>query len=293
MQKKVFSKEDYINIHESVMKFKETREEKYITQVMDAFAPFTQRYVNLICYGRYKVDDPTIMKFISLYAGSKKAVSSIRQGKNVKSSAEFSLNTVEMIKETCSTLTQEDIEHDIYVTFLHMINNYKDTKPSFHTYVLRTFHFNLYRQLDKHMRNPLSKTSLIHTDAQYNNSDEIFDRIEDISSEKELSYIDEKVSVQQLTKIQDTIKKNNTNIYDDDFFDINWINGYTCSSIFDCLTPMERRILYLWNIEKKTDGQIAEMFGLYRGTINSKRLKAKRKLEEHLKEKHIIKSIDN
>ena len=290
-QKNLFSTDDYLRIHNNVLLFKETNDEKYATEVLQSFYPFIQKYINLICYGNYKVSDSSSMNFISLYAQSKKASATIKNANKIKKSFDLLFNTVEMIRDTCASLTEEDIEHYIYLTLINMMKNYKDTKPSFHTYVLRTFHFNFYRQIDKHMRNPLSKTFLSNsTDVSKDDENSSFCiNIEDQNALCSIEEVEDRISLEQMSKIKDTTKNYNLDKYDNDFFDINWINGYTCSEIFSTLTPMERRIMYLWCVEKKTDGEIADMFGLYRGTINVKRAKAKKKLEDLLKSKHMLK----
>lgn len=58
----------------------------------------------------------------------------------------------------------------------------------------------------------------------------------------------------------------------------NWINGVTCSELFKSLTPFERNLLVMSYIEKKTDTEIAQMYGLCRATIFRKKQAAIEKI---------------
>lgn len=56
------------------------------------------------------------------------------------------------------------------------------------------------------------------------------------------------------------------------------MNGITCSSVFQTLTSFEHKLIVLSYIEKKTDSEIAEIYGLCRITINRKMQAAIKKI---------------
>lgn len=298
MKNKRFGLEEYEVLHKEVLLFKETKDPEVSAVILDKFHIFVEKIVYLVCYGHLNVMDKVSINLLKLYttpvdmskakhetylrihspSNLKKAQESKEVKKEViiKAREDARANAMNKIKALFSSLSEDDIRQIAHVTLLHMAMLYKDTKPSFHTYVLRTFHFNFYRQVDKYIRDPLARDFVQHSVT------DTFDT-ECRSSLQDFAEAEERVDRERASVYKDTVTKQNTSHFEDDFLDINWLEGYTCDSIFKALTTFERRILYLKSVKKMTDKEIGDMFGYYKGTIFKKRKKAKLKLIEAMK----------
>ena len=62
--------------------------------------------------------------------------------------------------------------------------------------------------------------------------------------------------------------------------DLTWINGTSCSDIFQELEPLERKLLIKYYLEDYNDKQIAEEFSMHINTVNQKRRRAVIKLAQ-------------
>lgn len=275
MKNKLFQTDDYLYVHETVLKFKETNDPMYAEIILDKFSLVIEKVVNLVSRGRCSPKDKIPLNILSLYTPS--GLSSASKGFAPDGKlGPVVLESRDRLLDLCSGLSEDDVRQIARLTLLHMVNLYKDVKPSFHTYVLRTYHFNFYRQISKWTRDPLSRANYIETFANENESKYNYA----ISCTDNIEEIDMTIDIENASVYKDTTKSGTINIYEDDCFDVNWLEGHTCGDIFKCLNPFERRILYLWVVEKKTDKEIGDMFGYYRGTIFNKRKKAKQKLFE-------------
>lgn len=292
-----YTEQDYIKVHELAYSYKGGNKEAG-EELLNLFSAFLNRYVSLLHYGYFDLKHSSIRNFIKLFvdnATKRSAISSYKYNKGAGTSA--SQETVDMIKSYFSCLSKEDIKQEISNIFLDMSIRYKDTKPSFQNHIDKNFHFYVFRHFEKHTKDPLSRGGCSQETLLYPNS---IASIQHIDGDTSLSHIirdvqfdidmtnkELEISIDQsiMNSLIPTLNTSSKpiSILDDSFFDINWINGITCSEVFETLTPFERKILVMWYIEKKTDSQIAEEFGLCRGTINSKRAKAKDKLEVELK----------
>ena len=61
-----------------------------------------------------------------------------------------------------------------------------------------------------------------------------------------------------------------------------WIAGLSCSELFADMTPLERKILALYYIDKRNDKQIARQFHMHSNTCNMKRNNIVKNLAEKL-----------
>lgn len=293
-----YTKEDYQRIHDLVYEYKEGNAEAG-AKILNSFSAFLNRYVSLLHYGYFDLKHSSIRNFIKLYIESPIKRSAVTSYKHNKGAGRLAAQeTVDMIKPYFYSLTKEDISQEISTVFLTMASKYKDTKPSFQHHIDKNFHFYAFRHFERMTRDPLSRGECFDfvVNRQTHSLDSAFEidlanAIRDYKFDKEMEDIEEDIAINQtirqatisyLTTLDCTANEN-VSRYEDDFLDLNWINGITCTELFKVLTPFERRILTMWYIDKKTDTDIADMFGVCRGTINNKRAKAKQKLEDELK----------
>lgn len=308
MEHKKYTHQDYERVHKLAYEYKDGNTEAG-DKLLDSFSSFLNRYVSLLFYGYFDLKHSSTRNFIKLFVVNKKRRSAIGSFMyNEPAGVTIALETVEKIKSLFSSYSKEDIQQEISYVFLTMAKNYKDSKPSFQNHIDKNFHFYAFRYLEKLIKDPLtrddSSTAAIFKVSRGAGGNEQFEinLLELIPDESYIRLIENKDL--EICASQDRDNSNITvisnmkqeledeiSMYDDNFLlDANWINGITCSEVFDTLSPFERRMLVMWYIEKRTDSYIADTFGVCRVTINTKRAKAKRKLEKELKRLNLIKS---
>jgi RNA polymerase sigma factor (sigma-70 family) len=291
---KQFGQAEYKMVHELVYKF-QAGDEAAADELIRNFSKFFTKYISLIKFGKYDLAHFSTRSFIKLFVDNPKERRLVNPYfKDKLSGRQIIGSTISMIVKLFESSSQEDILQDLKIIFLTMCNKYKDTKPSFHAYVNKNFHFYAYRYFEKMTRDPVNRNSIslstkIKISSSNSNTDsfqsELKDVIPDTTMMVESDYTVKNLEMHYNLKHSDipVIENKEANLYEDNFLDTNWINGITCGDIFECLTPFERQIITLWYVEKKTDTEIGEMFGVCRGTINRRRGIAKDKLFKHIK----------
>lgn len=284
---KQFGQAEYKLVHELVYKY-QAGDEDAAEQLIESFSKFFTKYVSLIKFGKHDISHFSTRSFIKLFVENPKERRLINPFfKNKLTGRQIVGDAVSMIVKLFEPSSQEDVLQDLKIIFLTMCQKYKDTKPSFHAYINKNFHFYAYRYFEKMTRDPINRNSL-SLSAKMNSSkfsgDSAFLELKDVIQDKNV-YVESDYTLKNLDLHYNlkhsnipVIENKDVNLYEDGFLDTNWINGITCSEIFDCLTPFERQIVTLWYVEKKTDTEIGEIFGVCRGTINRRRGIARDKL---------------
>lgn len=292
---KQFGQAEYKLVHELVYKYQDGDEEA-AQELIKNFSKFFTKYISLVKFGKYDLSHFSTRSFIKLFVENPKERKLINPYfKNKLTGRQVVGDTVSMIVKLFENSSQEDILQDLKIIFLIMCQKYKDTKPSFHAYINKNFHFYAYRYFEKMTRDPINRSSTslskkIKIASSNSNTEssqaELKDMIPDVTMMVESDYTVKSLDLHYNLKHSNipVIENKDANLYEDNFLDTNWINGVTCGDIFDCLTPFERQIITLWYVEKKTDTEIGEMFGVCRGTINRRRGIAKDKLFQHIKD---------
>ena len=284
---KEIDKERYLLIHNLVYDY-QNGDNKAAEQLLIFFAKFFTNYAMLIKFGKFNVSYFSTRSFIKLFIESKKERRSINKYSfyNFSSGKGIVGKTIKTIEKIFQESSYDDIMNDLKVIFLTMCKNYKDTNPTFHTYINRAFHFYAYRYWEKRIRDPIGRGSAVS----------IFDHIEKDNSQKSITYADitfsehDNVETDMLInninvhyKIKNSkipvINTKEKNVYDNNFIDENWINGISCENeVFKNLTPLERKIIKYWYVDNLTDAEISNLVGLCRGNVNKRRNIAKQKI---------------
>lgn len=277
--------EDYKYIHDLVYAYKLNKDSIAAHKLIECFKDFIHRYLFLFKHGKYNMEHYSIKSFIKLFIDNKSVKKQINCYK-IKGTVQMAIEgVISKLNTLFANYNEHDIEQDLAIILLNMANNYKDTKPSFHTYVLRNYHYYVYRYYEKQLKDPLTASS----NSKYLSSEyfTIDSQIECKSSVDDMEDVLNELECFYSVKNKKAVKTKSHSIYDNGFVrDINWINGITCSSIFSILTSFERKVIVMWYIDKMTDSQIANEFGVCRITINKKRAKIRNKLiEEAVKRK--------
>lgn len=305
-----FNEEDYKELEDNIIAYKQGNREAS-TYIIRTFHPFITKYARFICNGDlpymiynndkhdYKKISPTISKFASLFI--------IQTDEELSKKKLFS-NACIRIRTLFSKYEYEDIYNELVLALLNMANKYKvivdkndphyKKNGTFHMYVSKCFHWEAFRFLKKLIQDPLT-----HNDAAcIRDYDELTDE-ERMSGDFVYALADERVEFQfeemMATMNRDyliqhskklTIKENeHISAYDKKSINFNWTNGITCSEVFKTLSPYERELIMYSFVQKKTENEIAAIYGCHRTTINVHKRKAITKILENAKRLNLIK----
>lgn len=249
-------KEEWDEIENLVLDFQKqfkedsTKEEKEYAKVcgdllIAKFSPLFKKYLTLLKYTHIDFTDKEMKEFIVLFIDDyelKKAL--YRKKINATNRAEV-YQKFNFVIETYGKVAEEDIVADLHMCFLTLAKRYKAIGKNFCAYVYNTYRHEVARHIKKFINNPLS--------IQYKNY-----QYEDcINGDKDV-YID--------ISYEDNYYESSTGLPD-----LTWIQGQSCSEIFNKLTPFQRKILVKYYLEDWNDRQIAENMGAHINTVNQKR----------------------
>ena len=285
--KKKYTREDYERIHDLVYKYQDG-DKAAGEELINSFSRFIGRYISLLHFGNIDLNHGSTRRFIKLFVADPAKRNAITPKKHNANAVLIADATVRYLVMRFSRISIEDIKNELICALLLMATKYKDTKPSFQSHVEKNFHFYAYRSFEKLTSDPCCYTMRnkipIHFANNLTDSEKDYVNEEvDTRAIRDMETLEDQIAIQQLLKQKSPIKVEDIediSIYEDNFINSSWADGITCSQVFKSLSIFERKILMMWYIEKKTDSQIAEFFGVCRGTINSKRAKAKEKLED-------------
>lgn len=276
MEKTSNQYEDYLKVHEYAKNYtKDNRSNA--SDIIKSFNYFLNNYTIFLVYGHYQINNYSIRKFLSLYS-DKKVRSKINQYNYYPSVLNSLHHITEKINFLLSDYSYDDVYNECACALLYMAERYNDTKPSFHTYVKRCYHYRLKINIDK-----LTASSKFIIDL------DTFEQLKTRRKSKDPIYKDEYLEIEEMVDKEFNInntslsyKDDDYSIYDDRHINSNWINGITCSEHFKSLNNFERNILVENYLNKKSDKEIALNYGLARETINRKKRNAVNKLKNIL-----------
>lgn len=240
--------------------------------LLESYKGFLAIYKNLLCGGIIYPGHTRMRHFIGLFImryNIRKSLDRYNYMPNIKQAI---YSTAKMISNLCRHLTKAEIENELSMILLDMAKRYHKKKyPTFHLYVEKAFNYRLKKRIEELSNDPLVRSDwLTYIDEQYEN--------ESTSNLIETDTV--------LESIQESIDKKNADTLTvvGSGLNLNWINGVTATGIFKMLSSLERRILIMYYIEKKSDEEIARELGYTaRETINRKRNKAKSIIETYIK----------
>lgn len=217
-------------------------------RLINAFYPYMNKFKRLICDGHADVTDKEIRAFIGLYMPKAKSMKNGSFRRN-KTALYDMYKTVGIIKDLFREHSQEDIEHELYIALFKLAERYTPYGNSFHTYVARAYRFQLKRQLTDIIETHVVSTKMHFFDDVHMDEDGDFSK---------------------------TYVENAHLLLNEPFDEINdnWVNGWTASDMFHLISKMDRRLLKMKYIDKKTDEEIAFELGICRATANRRRQRA-------------------
>lgn len=231
-------------------------------ELIERFYPLFKKYLNLIKTGQINFKNMEQRLFVRLFMEEVNLKFALCYQKELdKNTKSIIYQKFNFVRETYGHLDPEEIMTDLHYLFLILAKRYKKMERSFCCYVFYAFKFEVARHIQKFTRNPAN----IH----YRNT-----------SYEELSLVSASADMANNTLDDDITDKVYTNELG--LPNISWIQGLSCSEEFQLLTPLERKIIVKYYLEKKNDRQIAYEYGVHINTVNIKRHTATKKLADAL-----------
>jgi len=278
-RKKEYDTEKYERIEYLVAEYQKGNQEA-VHELIQMFHHFFNRYVRLIKEGIYNLKEKYIRKFIQLYMTPKEAknIGRFYMDELLQKRVKFiSSLLMDLFKE----VSGEEIYQECVIAFLRLAKGYTRVchLAYFNTYMLMYFHYRLRDQLKKMMNtNVLFKynTYMRYNDNYSAEYTPIYTLIDEHQKELNKEVDIKKEDKRKMTKESDELSDN-------------WVNGINVGDMFEELDVKERRILKLSYVDKISDIDIGEMFGVTRETINRKKMQIKRKIQEKMIEQKLLK----
>ena len=276
---RTFFQSEWLYLHQYVLDYQNGSEEA-AGNIVECFEEFIYKYLHFICHKIYSPNNYSIQRFVVLFMTVPKFRKLIKKAEQCPKVRAHVYETVDKIHFLYSRLDSEDVYQILVLTLLQMAKKYKDySRPSFHSYVQKCFHYECFRNLNRIINDPADRrlNNDHYFDDKFRLDDRTIDTFTVIRYERVMNEVAHK---QLLLKSNDlVIQEVDVSVYDNSLFNLNWINGITCHDVFRALTPFERNILVLSYIYKQTDKEIAEHYGLCRATINRKKKAAIEKIK--------------
>ena len=225
--------------------------------LLQKFSPLFKKYINLLKSGEINFDNAEQRLFLALFIDDIKLRKALYSQKHIEREYKNLISQkFNFVVETYGRLDYEEIQTDLYIIFFTLAKRYKKTTRSFCCYVYNTIRYEVFRLVQKYTKNPAN----IH----YRN----------------LSYeaLAEENPGFLYTENSEDDFEGNIGFNSNGMPTAEWFRGDACSEIFAVLTPMERKILSMYFLEKRNDSQIAKDLGIHVNTANQKRHKAIEKL---------------
>lgn len=225
-------------------------------ELLNLFFPFLYKYLNIITSGNINWNNYEQRLFVSMFMDSKEARSALYSKKPIRKHLKEEITArFNFIKETYGNYEEDYIMIDLQMLFFVLAKRYKKTNRSFCCYLYNAYYFEVFRHIQKLLKNPLN---IHYRSISF-----------DVEDNPELKQIEYECDMDYY-------------IMTDDYGlpTIHWISGKDCSDEFKKLSPLERKILTRYYIERKADSDIAEELGIHTNTCNNRRHHALRKICE-------------
>lgn len=247
-----------------VLAYRDDNDSDAAQSLLDAFEGYIVKYYNVIRRGKVAINDRDIREFLKLYMKNEYCRRHIHQFKRMPIVQQEIYKVSDSVKNLCQPYNDEELLNEIYVAFLTMAKRYQspDGKPRFHAYILQAFHYQLRRQLQTLVSDPIvfkMASNIKYFDEDYEQNEQ--------NSDYDSSRLEDQTPTFTIEEEFDTINDN-------------WVLGYTTGKEYRDLTIMERKIIKMYYLDEMSDQDIADQLGTCRATVNRRRNRVKDKLRD-------------
>lgn len=250
---------DYDRLDQDVKAYQAGDEEAGL-RIIEAFGGFLNGYLALLKKGVVDPRNRHLRAFLRLFMRGRK---DRRQVTTYPFTFKYQFYFNSLVHSICaqfSPYSEEELRAELVTELLAMAKRYhNDIGPFFHTYVAKAFHYGAFRRLARLIQDPAVVS--IHC----------LDRVDP----EELAGEDGESILERLA-----VEEERLFVPGDEELDENWINGFTCSEVFEALTPLERRILVLYYVDRLTIQEIADKLCLKHHFVATTKARAIARLKE-------------
>ena len=212
-------------------------------ELLKRFHPLFKKYVILLKSGQINFRNTEQRAFIRLFISDFYLQKALRRKNPGHEAAEAISSKFNFMIEGYGHQDEEEIYDDLRVIFFTLVKRYKNVGRSFCCYVYNLFRYEVARHIQKYQQNPANfhyKVAPLE-DCKKAKCDD-YSNVEEENYEDELGLPDH-----------------------------TWIQGKTCSEIFQEFTDEERLIFSKYYLQDWNDGQIAQLLGMHINTANQRR----------------------
>lgn len=230
--------------------------------LLEKFQPVFKKYLTVIKTGQINFKNAEQKQFVACFIDDAKLRKALYSRNPVPpKQAQLIAYKFGFVKETYGTLDEEEILTDLYVIFFILAKRYKRTNRSFCCYLYNAMKYEVFRHIRNFTKNPAN--------IGYKNVS-----FEEVTMEGEIDI--------GPGSRAGMAAESDLSMDEEGELSSMWITGLSCSELFSDLTPLERKILALYYVDKRNDKQIARQFHMHPNTCNMKRKKMVRELAEKI-----------
>ena len=245
-----------LQFNEDVTDTQRSEAQKASEELLHRFEPLFKKYFTLIRTGHIDFSDKEMKRFVYGFIGDPTLKAALKRQYATSEFCASISKAFNFVVETYAKLEDIDIITDLHMCFFILAKRYKQIGKNFCAYLYNVYNYEVSRHIKKYIKNP---ANIPYRQMEYEDYMQVY---------HEHDY---------------------ENCLEDKFFedsqgipDETWINGSTCSDIFQCLTPEERKYIVKYYLEDFNDRQIAEQFGIYINSVNQRRRRAIFKLADKI-----------
>lgn len=254
----MLNENEYQEIEDVVLRYKNGEREAG-EEIIKFFNPFLCKYLNLLKDNKFDIKNKDSRNFICSFLSEADVRNLLKKHWHSAETISKANGCVGYLNKVCGQYTQEDIYQELIVILLTLCKRYvPKSGKNFCGYVNNVFRYELSRRIKNITKDPIvfsATENMNYNDLEYIEDADTFD-------ENPKLYINTPVLIET-----------------DDYLDIDWVNGVTCSDNFFQLDRIERLILKCSYQDGMTDLQISDMIGVHRHTVRAKKLKAIEKIK--------------
>jgi hypothetical protein len=227
--------------------------ERDFTTIVQRFDRFLGRYKEI-----FNPRAPT-RKIIGLTKSSNDLYRTVRYLTHSGSASEIH----QMRTSIMDTFGEEELTQVIYLAFMEVLNKYDPTREV----PLEKFIYNYYPYLLTAEINNLAGPKQLLNDTA-------------MQSYNKISNYNDNIEIEETEEFSNNFE----DLVDGIELDDNWIEGSSCTEPFNCLTQLERKLLVMIFVDKKTHEEIARDMRYHFSSIKRKKNEIMLKLAERLLE---------
>jgi DNA-directed RNA polymerase specialized sigma24 family protein len=264
--KEIRPKISYEECNRLVLAYRDDNDADAAEQLMNSFEGYLMKYYNVIRKGKVDMTQRYIREFVKLYMKNEYCRRHIHQFGRMPIVKKEIYSVTDSIKKLCEPYSDDELWNELYVALLTMAKRYQspDGKPRFHHYILRAFHYQLRRQLQTLVSDPIvfkMASNVLYFDEDHEDDGYVTFDADSMEDQTPTFTIEEEM----------------------DGINDNWILGLTTEPEYSEFTIMERKIIKLYYVDELSDQAIADQLGVCRATINRRRNRVKDSLYDILK----------